>query len=149
MIIINVWTGTGRLAKDPEIKYFGKNETCSATFPVACRKKYHRDGEPDADFFEIRCIGKTAEFCEKYLKKGIKIEIHGRLEQSLWTTKDGEKKSRVTIFAEDIEFAESKATSAQNTQQTASEKPKEKEPTAKSEEFMNVSDDDMPELPFS
>ena len=148
---MNVWTGTGRLTRTPEIKYAGSKNTCFANFGLAVRKKYHAEGEAEADFFEVRAMGKTAEFVEKYLNKGMKIEVHGRLEQNTWTTKEGEKRSSVRIMADDIEFAESKASSesysATPEAKSAPEQPKKEEP--KDIGFMDIPDGDMETLPFA
>ena len=149
MIIINVWTGTGRLTKDPTIKYAGSKNTCFADFSIAVRKKFKRDGESDADFFEVTALGKVAEFCEKYLTKGVKIEIHGHLVQNIWTAQDGNKRSVIKIQADEIEFAESKASAAQNTK-SAPEQPKEEQKVDDSG-FMDIPEGDGidEELPFA
>lgn len=149
MVITNVWTGTGRLTKDPNVRYAGSKNTCFADFSIAVRKKFKREGESDADFFEVTAMGKIAEFCEKYLKKGVKIEIHGHLVQNIWTAQDGTKKSTVKIQADEIEFAESKASSAQNTQSTSSVQAKQEVDTDSSD-FMDIPDDGIEEeLPFA
>ena len=149
MIITNVWTGTGRLTKDPSVRYAGSKNTCFADFSIAVRKKYKREGESDADFFEVTAMGKIAEFCEKYLKKGVKIEIHGHLVQNIWTAQDGTKKSTVKIQADEIEFAESKASASQNAQSDPKEQPKQETKTDSSG-FMDIPDDGIDEeLPFT
>ena len=51
-----------------------------ASFSVATNRKFKRDGEPDADFFNCTAFGKQAEFVEKYLKKGTKILLSGRVQ---------------------------------------------------------------------
>ena len=138
------------------MKYVGQNNSvCLAHFGLAVRRKFHKDNEPDTDFFEVRTIGKTAEFVEKYLKKGLKIEVHGRLEQNTWTTKEGEKRSNVRILAEEIEFGESKASaeanasaSAPSAPKTQPEQPKKEEPKADTS-FMDIPTGDLEELPFS
>lgn len=150
MIITNVWTGTGRLTKDPNVRYAGSKNTCFADFSIAVRKKFKRDGESDADFFEVTTSGKVAEFCEKYLKKGVKIEIHGHLVQNIWTAQDGTKKSIVRIHADEIEFAESKASASQNTKSAPAEQPKQEQKVDDSG-FMDIPEGDGidEELPFA
>lgn len=152
---MNVWTGTGRLTRTPEVKYAGSKNTCFANFGLAVRKKYHAEGEAEADFFEVRAMGKTAEFVEKYLNKGMKIEVHGRLEQNTWTTKEGEKRSNVRILAEEIEFGESKASAEANASASAPSAPTAQPEQPKKEEskadtsFMDIPTGDLEELPFS
>ena len=62
----------------------------------------------------MNAYGKTAEFIEKYVPKGTKVEITGRLSQNKWTDKDGANHSRVIILADRVEFAESRITSQQS-----------------------------------
>ena len=95
----------GRLTKDPEYKNEG---TGIARFGIAVDRRFKKEGSPDADFFNCTAFGKTSEFVEKYLKKGIKILLSGRIQNDNYTNKDGQKVSAVSIIVEEIEFAESK-----------------------------------------
>jgi single-strand DNA-binding protein len=102
----------GRLTRDPEIRYGqGANGVMVGSFGIAVDRRFKREGEPDADFFDCTTFGKQAEFVEKYLKKGIKIVIEGRLQNDNYTNKDGQKVYRTRILVENLEFAESKAAS--------------------------------------
>ena len=121
----------GRLTKDPEIRTSG-NVTI-AKFSIAVDRRFKRDGEPEADFFNCTAFNKTAEFIEKYCSKGMKMAVEGRIQNDNYE-KDGVKHYSVSIIVENIEFAESKKSGI-------SEKKAEE-----TEEFVNVSDD---ELPFS
>lgn len=99
----------GWLTRDPEIRYAqNQNSTAVARFSLAVQKKIKREGEPDSDFFNCTCFGKTAEFVEKYIHKGTKIIITGRIENDNYTNKEGQKVYGVKIVVEEIEFAESK-----------------------------------------
>ena len=70
----------GRLTKNPEIKYAGKdNDMAVARYTLAVSRKYKRDGEQEADFISCVTFGKSAEFAQKYLHKGIRIVIGGRI----------------------------------------------------------------------
>lgn len=103
----------GRLTRDPEIRYGqGANATCVASISIAVDRRFKREGEPDADFFDATAFGKQGEFCEKYLKKGTKVIIEGRLQNDNYTNKEGQKVYRNRIMVESIEFAESKAASS-------------------------------------
>ncbi len=102
----------GRLTRDPEIRYGqGANGTMVGSFSIAVDRRFKREGEPDADFFDCTSFGKQAEFVEKYLKKGIKIVVEGRLQNDNYTNKDGQKVYRTRIMVDSLEFAESKAAS--------------------------------------
>lgn len=135
---------TGRFTKDPEVRYTsGQNPLAVANFTVAVNRKYKQQGQPEADFIPCTAFGKIAEFIEKYFRKGMKIEICGRITTGSYTNKDGNKVYTWGITVEEAEFAESKST-----QQTApaDEKPKSNyDPTG----FMNIPDGFDEELPFT
>ena len=99
----------GRLTRDPEVRYSqGANQTAIARFSVAVDRRFKRDGEPTADFFNCTSFGRQAEFVERYLHKGTKVVLSGRVQNDNYTNKDGQMVYSVQIMVEDIEFAESK-----------------------------------------
>ncbi len=105
----------GRLTRDPEVRYSqGASQTAVARFSVAVDRRFKREGEPDADFFNCTAFGKQAEFVERYLHKGIKIVLSGRVQNDNYTNKDGQMVYSVRIMVDEIEFAESKNASAGN-----------------------------------
>lgn len=105
----------GRLTRDPEVRYSqGASQTAVARFSVAVDRRFKRDGEPDADFFNCTCFGKQAEFVERYLHKGTKIVLSGRVQNDNYTNKEGQMVYSVRIMVDEIEFAESKNASGGN-----------------------------------
>ena len=105
----------GRLTRDPEVRYSqGANQTAVARFSVAVDRRFKREGEPDADFFNCTCFGKQAEFVERYLRKGVKVVLTGRVQNDNYTNKDGQMVYSVRIMVEEIEFAESKSAQGGN-----------------------------------
>ena len=105
----------GRLTRDPEVRYSqGASQTSVARFSVAVDRRFKREGEPDADFFNCTAFGKTAEFVERYLHKGTKIVLSGRIQNDNYTNKDGQMVYSVRIIVDDVEFAESKNASGAN-----------------------------------
>lgn len=129
-----------RLTKDPEVRYTqGDNSTAVASFSVAVNRKFKRENEPEADFFNCTAFGRQAEFVEKYLKKGTKIALTGRVQNDNYTNKEGQKVYSTRIMAEEIEFAESKGTADAGTQQPATD----------NNGFMNIPDGLQEELPFN
>lgn len=96
----------GRLCKDPETRKVGKGDkaTVMAVFTLAV----DRIGSEDADF--IRCVmfGKTAEFAEQYLKKGIRIGVTGRIQTGSYETEDGDTRYTTDVIAERLTFADGK-----------------------------------------
>ena len=105
----------GRLTRDPEVRYSqGASQTAVARFSIAVDRRFKRDGEPDADFFNCTCFGKQAEFVERYLHKGTKVVLSGRVQNDNYTNKDGQMVYSVRIMVDEIEFAESKNASGGN-----------------------------------
>lgn len=96
----------GRLTKDPETGS-SQNGNTYARFSIAVDRRYKKDGEQDADFFNCSAFGKKAEFVEKYMKKGTKVVISGEMRMDR-VTKDGKTTTYPKVMVNDIEFAESK-----------------------------------------
>ena len=103
---MNCITLMGRLTRDPEIRT-GNNSTV-ARYTLAVDRRFKRDGDPDADFFNCTVFGKSAEFAEKYFKKGTKLLIRGRIQSDNYTNKDGDKVYSWQVIVDEQEFAESK-----------------------------------------
>ena len=143
----------GRLTRDPEIRYGqGANGTVVGAFSIAVDRRFKREGEPDADFFDCTSFGKQAEFVEKYLKKGIKIVVEGRLQNDNYTNKDGQKIYRTRIIVDSLEFAESKAAS-ENSGYTGGQSSNYSQPapapSGAQEGFMEIPSEIEEELPFT
>lgn len=102
------------MTKDPEVRYGGANNTAIASFSIAVDRKFKRDNEPTADFFNCIAFSKTAEFVEKYLKKGTKIVLEGRLQNDKYKNKDGVEVTATKIIVDTLEFAESKQASVED-----------------------------------
>ena len=78
----------GRLTAEPEVRYTqGNSQTAIAKFSIAVDRKFKQEGQPTADFFNCTCFGKQASFAEKYLHKGIKIVMNGRIQNNNYTNK--------------------------------------------------------------
>jgi single-strand DNA-binding protein len=131
----------GRSTRDPEIRY-GANSNAVASFSIAVDRRFKREGQPDADFFNCVAFGKTADFCEKYIKKGTKVVIDGEIQNNNYTNKDGQEVRTVQIIANSIEFAESK-NNQQGNQQKAEP---QNEPTPN--DFLQIPDNVAENLPF-
>ena len=137
---MNKWIGIGRATKKPEIRYSqGANATAIASFSIAVDRRFKRDGEPDADFFNCTAFGKQAEFCEKYLDKGTKIVVVGRIQNDSYTNRDGQKVYSTKIMVDEIEFAESKKAAERN----------DAPPKTDEDGFMSIPDGIDEELPFN
>lgn len=133
----------GRLTRDPEIRYSqGEQPTAVARYTLAVDRRFKKEGDESADFIGCVAFGKQGEFAEKYLHKGTKIVVSGRIQTGSYTNKDGAKVYTTEVIAEEQEFAESKSASQQN----AGGSNTETLGTSR-DGFMNASEAD--ELPFA
>lgn len=108
---------SGRLTRDPEIKVSqGEKQTtiCNCGIAVDRRKE-------GVDFLNIVAFNGTAQFMEKYMHKGSKVMIYGRINVEPYTNKEGRKVNSTQIIVDEIEFAESKR--VDNLQQQPQEQP--------------------------
>lgn len=110
----------GRLTKDPDVRYTqGSEPMCIARYTLAVdRMGKKKEGQTNADFPNCVAFGKLGEFAEKYLKKGTKIALIGRLQTGSYTNKDGKKVYTTEVVVENQEFAESKAAHDGNNNQS-------------------------------
>ena len=100
----------GRLTRDPDVRYSqGQNQTAIARYSLAVDRRFRRDGDPEADFINCVAFGKQAEFAERFLRKGIKMVVEGRIQTGSYTNRDGNKVYTTDVIVESQEFAESKA----------------------------------------
>ena len=149
----------GRLTRDPDVHWTqGQDQKCIARYTLAVDRRFKQEGGASADFISCVAFGHQAEFAEKYLRKGIKIAITGRIQTGSYTNRDGQKVYTTDIVIEEQEFAESKAASDRNSsdfaannnygggyQQSGRPVPSQ----APSDGFMNIPDGIDEELPFS
>lgn len=139
----------GRLTRDPEVRYTqGDNVSAVARFSLAVDRRFKKDGEQTADFINCVAFGKTGEFIEKYGCKGTKFVVEGRIQTGSYINKDGQKVYTTDVVVEQVEFAESKAASAQNGQ-NASTPTRPNVAQNDSDGFMNIPDAIDEELPFN
>lgn len=140
----------GRLTKDPDVRYTqGHEPMCIARYTLAVDRVFSRknnNGGTNADFIPCVCFGKQAEFVEKYLIKGTKMAVTGRIQTGSYTNRDGVKVYTTEVVVEDQEFAESKNAQSNGRQPEAKE-------DAKEDGFMDIPDGmveelDMDNLPF-
>ena len=104
----------GRLTRDAEIRYSqGESSTAIARFSLAVDRRFRRDNdEQTADFINCVAFGRTAEFLERFGRKGTKFVLEGRIQTGSYTNKDGQRVYTTDVVAENVEFAESKNNSS-------------------------------------
>ena len=127
----------GRTTKDPDIRYAQSEQPMTiARFNLAVDRRFKKEGEQSADFISCVAFGKTAEFIEKYVFKGTKIAVEGRIQTGSYTNNDGNKVYTTDVVVEQVEFAGSKTDS-------------ESAAKGSNDDFMNVADGlDDEGLPF-
>lgn len=123
---------TGRLTRDPEVRYT-QGGVCIANFSIAVNRGKDKDGKELVDYPKIVAFNKTGEYIEKYVKKGNLIAITGRIATSSWE-KDGKKYFDTQVAAERVESLEKKP-------EPKEEKPKDEEVLSM---FTMVEDDEIP-----
>lgn len=133
----------GRTTKDADVRYSqGDKPMAIASITLAVDRKYRKEGEQSADFINCKAFGKIAEVIEKYVTKGTKIAIVGRIQTGSYTNKDGVKVYTTDVMIEELEFAESR-----NSQQSNDNVSR---PASRNDDgFMNIPDSiDDDGLPF-
>lgn len=96
----------GNLTRDPELMYM-PNQTAVCRFGIAVNRKWtdaQGQKKEDVCFIDCTAFGKPGETIKKYMAKGQKILITGRLHQESWVTKENEKRSKHAIIVEKFEF---------------------------------------------
>ena len=140
----------GRLTRDAEIRYSqGESSTAIARFSLAVDRRFRRDNEEQtADFINCVAFGRTAEFLERFGRKGTKFVLEGRIQTGSYTNKDGQRVYTTDVVAENVEFAESKNNSSAGNDFGGA--PSAPSPSgAAGDGFMNIPDGLEEELPFS
>ena len=128
----------GRLTKDPEIRYTQDSKPI-AKFTLAVDRRFKKENQPEADFFQMTAFGKIAEFTEKHLKKGVKVITESVVQNNKYTDESGTTHYGFTIIVENIEFCESKKDTEHNNS----------EPQKDADGFMNVPEGLDEDLPFA
>ena len=128
----------GRATNDPKVTYNG--DMAISSFTLAVDRRFKKDGEATADFINCKAFGKTAEWEEKYVRKGTKLCLEGHIQTGSYTNKEGNKVYTTEVIVDSQEFAESKSNNSES---------REEAPAPKAnDDFMNVPDNIQEELPF-
>lgn len=164
---MNIVVLCGQLTKDPEIKDLG-GESRLAKYTIAVNRKYKFSDGQKADFIPCVAFGPSAIFAEKYFKKGMRINVQGRIRTNKYKNRDGLTVYTTDVLVDEAEFAESKKAfeerrmwekekaEAQAASEAVSEETKEPEFNEKDhrppveDNWLNVADDfDEDNMPFS
>lgn len=143
----------GRLTRDPDVRYTeGQegNHLCIARYTLAVDKgRTVAEGQPSADFISCVAIGRQGEFAEKYLRKGTKIGVIGRIQTGSYTNKDGQKIYTTDVNVSEHEFVESKGDSQANREARDNAAIQAAGYQTDADGFMNIPEGIEEELPFN
>ena len=130
----------GRLTRDPELRRT-QSGTAVVSFSIACDRDYAAQGaERETDFIDIVAWRGTAEFVNKYFRKGKRVALTGSIQVRKWKDKEGNDRKTVEVVADSVEFADGK-------DQGAGSYAADQMAAAADQQFTEVEDDDG-ELPF-
>ncbi len=142
----------GRLTRDAEIRYSqGETSTAVARFTVAVDRRFRRDTDEQqtADFISCVAFSRTAEFLERFGRKGTKFVLEGRIQTGSYTNKDGQRVYTTDVVVENVEFAESKSSAEANHGGGYAPVDRPSPSGAAGDGFMNIPDGIDEELPFN
>ena len=141
---MNVFLGIGRLTKNPEVRYTtGSEPMAIATFAVAIDRAVKQGTEKQADFPRITVFGRQAENCERYLSKGSKVAVQGRIQTGSYKNKDGQTVYTTDVVADRVEFLDSRNNESGQSYQN-NVKHAENEQQSVPEGFVAMDSDDVP-----
>lgn len=130
----------GRLTRDVEMRYSSNsNNTAVARYTLAVNRQYKREGEQEADFLRCIAFGKIAELAERYLAKGMKVAVEGRIQTGSYTNREGQKVYATDIVVERQEFLEKRTDNSPAAPDTPDDE----------NSFMDIPDGIDEELPFN
>ena len=111
---------SGRLTKDPEVRYTTGTQMAVAVFTLAIDRGKDKNGEDmGADFPRVTVFGKQAENCERYLAKGCRVAVQGKIQTGSYEDKNGQKVFTTDVIAQRVEFIDFKEKNSQNANQSA------------------------------
>lgn len=143
MSVGNSFNLIGRITHDLELRTVG--ESTLLNFSLARNRTYkNKDGEYETDFFNCIAWGNTAEFIGKYFEKGQRIAVSGELRMNTYEDKDGNKRSRVDLLVNSVEFADRKSDSNSNSSHASNYN----NSTSTNTNNIDVEEDEDEELPF-
>ncbi|PKA97976.1 single-strand binding protein [Flavobacteriaceae bacterium MAR_2009_75] len=142
----------GHLGDEVKMHYF-EGGGCIGRFPIATNESYtnKQTGErvTNTDWHNVVVRNKGAEICEKYLSKGDKVYVEGRLKNRQWQGEDGNTRYTTEVHVQDFTFLTTKKESMANSQATSSQpsnQPKAQPAQSNQPQSVNETEDD--DLPF-
>ena len=107
MASFNLVVLIGNLVADPELKTTSTGISVTS-FRIAVSRRYNAGEQQQADFINIVCWRKTAEFVTKYFNKGKPILVRSSLQTRTWTDNNDVKHYETEVVADEVTFVERK-----------------------------------------
>ena len=125
---MNHWTGSGRLAKDLELRYTQSGKAVTQ-FTLAVDRKRAAPGKAEADFLPCIAWEKLAETIAEYCHKGEKLMVEGRVQVRSYEAKDKTRRYVTEIIVTGMEFCESRKSQEERAERAEmQEAPESQEP---------------------
>ena len=143
---MNKLTIIGNLTRDPETRTTASGSTvCSFTVAVNRRRsnQNQNSNQPEADFFRVSAWNQLGEICQKYLAKGRKVGVCGRVSASSYLGSDGNWRASLDVMADDVEFLTPRSDDGSGYTPAAPAQPAAAAPAAAAG-FQQVDDEDLP-----
>lgn len=137
---MNRYTAIGNLTKDPICRDAGDSKVCN--FSIAINEYHYTNGTKNQSTFyiDVECWNKQAENCTKFISKGTKVAIEGKLKTNSWE-KNGQKFTKFICVADRVHFLGSEDANKSTPKQ---EPPQESEKKVESSEAEDYDIDDIP-----
>ncbi|MFR4251225.1 MAG: single-stranded DNA-binding protein [Christensenellales bacterium] len=133
----------GRLCADPDLRVT-QSGTSVASYRLAVDRRYKKDGQPEADFINCVAWSGNADFAGKYLRKGMRIAIEGRIQTGSYTKDDGTKVYTTDVIVEHHEFCEKKQDNGSATAEQLFAPPQQVPEPQQAYTDIEYTDDDLP-----
>lgn len=114
---------TGRITKDPEIKYTPSGMAYMGFILAVSRRQKDANGNLQSDFITCKVFGATAEFISKYIKKGFMLGIEGEIQTGQYQASDGKTHYTTDVMVRSCENLTPRDASATNPQPSATPQP--------------------------
>jgi len=139
---MNKLTIIGNLTRDPESRTTASGSTvCSFGVAVNRRRSSQNNNQPDVDYFRVSAWNALGENCQRYLAKGRKVAVVGRVSVSTYQGQDGTTRASMDVMAEDVEFLSSRSDDGAAYTPAA---PASKPAAPADNGFKEVDDEDLP-----
>jgi single-strand DNA-binding protein len=135
----------GNLTRDPELRYL-QSGSAVCDFGVAVNRRWRSQaGEQKEEvcFVDVTFFGRTAEVISEYMKKGRPIFIEGRLKLDTWTNKEGQKRSKLHVVGERMQFLDSRGGQGGGSRQSSSSRP-QRGASSDADDGFDIDDDSIP-----